>query len=68
MHELIIYLLAGCCYSVLLKDSHPCVEGAMHHDCPICFEVHTIQCFFICMLHFINIPMVGLSLQAHNPK
>lgn len=28
----------GCCYSILLKNSHPCVEGAMHHDCPICFE------------------------------
>uniref|UniRef100_A0A5B7AR75 Putative RING finger and CHY zinc finger domain-containing protein 1 n=1 Tax=Davidia involucrata TaxID=16924 RepID=A0A5B7AR75_DAVIN len=27
-----------CCYSVLLKNSHPCVEGAMHHDCPVCFE------------------------------
>ncbi|KAG6772731.1 hypothetical protein POTOM_024151 [Populus tomentosa] len=28
----------GCCYSNLLKNSHPCVEGAMHHDCPVCFE------------------------------
>ncbi|KAI7996589.1 putative E3 ubiquitin-protein ligase RZFP34 [Camellia lanceoleosa] len=28
----------GCCYSVLLKNSHPCVEGAMHNDCPVCFE------------------------------
>ncbi|KAE9452270.1 hypothetical protein C3L33_15830, partial [Rhododendron williamsianum] len=28
-----------CCYSVLLKNCHPCVEGAMHHDCPVCFEV-----------------------------
>ncbi|XP_022749570.1 probable E3 ubiquitin-protein ligase RZFP34 isoform X2 [Durio zibethinus] len=28
----------GCCYSILPKNSHPCVEGAMHHDCPICFE------------------------------
>ncbi|GMH11867.1 hypothetical protein Nepgr_013708 [Nepenthes gracilis] len=27
-----------CCYSVVLKNSHPCVEGAMHHDCPVCFE------------------------------
>ncbi|CAL5371883.1 unnamed protein product [Camellia sinensis] len=27
-----------CCYSVLLKNSHPCVEGAMHNDCPVCFE------------------------------
>nr|GMC49011.1 probable E3 ubiquitin-protein ligase RZFP34 [Ipomoea batatas] len=22
----------------VLKNSHPCVEGAMHDDCPICFE------------------------------
>ncbi|KAL5547204.1 hypothetical protein UlMin_006891 [Ulmus minor] len=27
-----------CCYSILLKNSHPCVEGVMHHDCPVCFE------------------------------
>uniref|UniRef100_A0A0C9RML4 TSA: Wollemia nobilis Ref_Wollemi_Transcript_10631_761 transcribed RNA sequence n=1 Tax=Wollemia nobilis TaxID=56998 RepID=A0A0C9RML4_9CONI len=28
----------GCCHSILLKDSHPCVERAMHHNCPVCFE------------------------------
>ncbi|GKV46311.1 hypothetical protein SLEP1_g53300 [Rubroshorea leprosula] len=28
----------GCCYSTVLKDSHNCVEKAMHHDCPVCFE------------------------------
>ncbi|CAI0444513.1 unnamed protein product [Linum tenue] len=28
----------GCCYSIHLRNSHPCVEGAMHHDCPVCFE------------------------------
>ncbi|KAH8505713.1 hypothetical protein H0E87_012794 [Populus deltoides] len=28
----------GCCYSTLLKDSHNCVERAMHHNCPVCFE------------------------------
>ncbi|TXG62070.1 hypothetical protein EZV62_013433 [Acer yangbiense] len=28
----------GCCYSILLKNSHPCIEGAMHHDCPVCCE------------------------------
>ncbi|XP_051152472.1 E3 ubiquitin-protein ligase RZFP34-like [Andrographis paniculata] len=27
-----------CCYSNLLKDSHKCVERAMHHNCPVCFE------------------------------
>uniref|UniRef100_A0A0D9VPI3 CHY-type domain-containing protein n=1 Tax=Leersia perrieri TaxID=77586 RepID=A0A0D9VPI3_9ORYZ len=28
----------GCCYSYVLKDSHRCVERAMHHNCPVCFE------------------------------
>ncbi|CAB4317720.1 unnamed protein product [Prunus armeniaca] len=27
-----------CCYSKVLKDSHNCVEKAMHHNCPVCFE------------------------------
>ncbi|KAL1549388.1 E3 ubiquitin-protein ligase RZFP34 [Salvia divinorum] len=27
-----------CCYSNVLKDSHICIERAMHHNCPICFE------------------------------
>nr|XP_043610719.1 E3 ubiquitin-protein ligase RZFP34 isoform X2 [Erigeron canadensis] len=28
----------GCCYSKEIKDSHFCMERAMHHDCPICYE------------------------------
>ncbi|WOL09904.1 E3 ubiquitin-protein ligase [Canna indica] len=28
----------GCCYSNSLMDSHQCVERAMHHNCPVCFE------------------------------
>lgn len=28
----------GCCYSKKIKDTHVCVERAMHHDCPICSE------------------------------
>ncbi|KAF5744781.1 zinc finger family protein [Tripterygium wilfordii] len=28
----------GCCYSKMMKDSHRCVERAMHHNCPVCFE------------------------------
>ncbi|KQK23675.1 E3 ubiquitin-protein ligase RZFP34 isoform X3 [Brachypodium distachyon] len=28
----------GCCYSFVLKDSHRCVDRAMHQNCPICFE------------------------------
>ncbi|XP_003606334.3 E3 ubiquitin-protein ligase RZFP34 [Medicago truncatula] len=28
----------GCCYSVEIKEGHNCVERAMHHNCPICFE------------------------------
>jgi hypothetical protein len=39
IHVYIFDLDEGCCYSILLKNSHPCVEGAMHHDCPVCFEV-----------------------------
>ncbi|RXH80801.1 hypothetical protein DVH24_004715 [Malus domestica] len=36
--DISIYIL-GCCYSNALKDSHNCVEKAMHHNCPVCFEV-----------------------------
>lgn len=32
------FQIAGCCYSITLKNSHLCVEGTMHHDCPVCFE------------------------------
>lgn len=28
----------GCCYGISLKDTHTCVEKAMHHNCPVCFE------------------------------
>ncbi|KAK2380204.1 CHY-type/CTCHY-type/RING-type Zinc finger protein [Trifolium repens] len=28
----------GCCYSKDLKERHHCIERAMHHNCPICFE------------------------------
>ncbi|CAN4117148.1 unnamed protein product [Withania somnifera] len=28
----------GCCYSKLIKESHFCIERAMHHNCPVCFE------------------------------
>ncbi|KAI8006960.1 E3 ubiquitin-protein ligase RZFP34 [Camellia lanceoleosa] len=28
----------GCCYSRLMKDSHICIEKAMRHNCPVCFE------------------------------
>ncbi|KAL6842331.1 hypothetical protein ACP4OV_027758 [Aristida adscensionis] len=30
--------ICGCCYSNVLKDFHNCVERAMHHNCPVCFE------------------------------
>lgn len=38
-YPVLYFQIAGCCYSMILKNSHPCVEGAMHHDCPVCFEV-----------------------------
>ncbi|KAG9449526.1 hypothetical protein H6P81_009491 [Aristolochia fimbriata] len=28
----------GCCYSNWCKGFHRCIEKAMHHDCPVCFE------------------------------
>ncbi|KAL8139031.1 hypothetical protein V2J09_005032 [Rumex salicifolius] len=28
----------GCCYSKLMEGAHNCVEKAMHHNCPVCFE------------------------------
>ncbi|CAD6202024.1 unnamed protein product [Miscanthus lutarioriparius] len=28
----------GCCYTSLLKDSHRCVDRAMHNNCPVCIE------------------------------
>ncbi|XP_027345850.1 E3 ubiquitin-protein ligase RZFP34 isoform X2 [Abrus precatorius] len=28
----------GCCYSKVMETGHRCVEGAMHHNCPVCFE------------------------------
>eukprot|EP00249_Psilotum_nudum_P008965 c21623_g1_i2 orf=993-1571(+) len=27
-----------CCYSIMLRGNHSCVERAMHHNCPVCFE------------------------------
>lgn len=36
-----VYFCLGCCYSVEIKEGHNCVERAMHHNCPICFEVKT---------------------------
>ncbi|CAL5429136.1 unnamed protein product [Camellia sinensis] len=35
-----------CCSSVFLNNSHPGVEGAMHHDCPVFFEVCRITRVF----------------------
>ncbi|KAF9617419.1 hypothetical protein IFM89_036340 [Coptis chinensis] len=38
-HEIFFHCYkCGCCYSVHLKNSHPCVEGAMHPDCLVCFD------------------------------
>lgn len=48
-----IFDYEGCCYSILLKNSHPCVEGAMHHDCPVCFEV--IHASFLSFSSWCNI-------------
>lgn len=45
---------AGCCYSALLKTSHPCVERAMHQDCPVCFEVRTHVPLFLLSSFFFS--------------
>ena len=39
---LILFPASGCCYSKVMEDKHRCVEGAMHHNCPVCFEVKRI--------------------------
>lgn len=28
----------GSCYTIALLNSHPCVENAMHQNCPVCVE------------------------------
>ncbi|GLT80754.1 hypothetical protein SLA2020_521780 [Shorea laevis] len=28
----------GCCYSKSMKDTHRCVQRAMHHNCAVCLE------------------------------
>ncbi|KAJ3682548.1 hypothetical protein LUZ60_015121 [Juncus effusus] len=30
--------ICECCYSNSLKESHKCLEKAMHHNCPVCLE------------------------------
>ncbi|PNX93897.1 RING finger and CHY zinc finger domain-containing protein 1-like, partial [Trifolium pratense] len=35
-HDLL--LSVDCCYSSSMKDSHRCIEKAMHQNCPVCFE------------------------------
>lgn len=47
--------VAGCCYSKLMKDGHRCIERAMHHSCPVCFEVRksrTIFCLCLLVEHY----------------
>lgn len=28
----------NCCYAVMMRDSHRCIENSMHSNCPVCFE------------------------------
>lgn len=52
----------GCCYSNVLKDSHQCIERAMHHNCPVCFEylfdstkdISVLQCGHTIHLECLN--------------
>ncbi|OEL28823.1 E3 ubiquitin-protein ligase MIEL1 [Dichanthelium oligosanthes] len=51
----------GCCYSNVLKDSHRCVERAMHHNCPVCFEdISVLQCGHTIHLECMN------EMRAHH--
>ncbi|XP_028066987.1 probable E3 ubiquitin-protein ligase RZFP34 [Camellia sinensis] len=34
----LFFLLQVVRYSRLMKDSYICIEKAMHHNCPVCFE------------------------------
>nr|CAB3499486.1 unnamed protein product [Digitaria exilis] len=57
-----------CCYSNVLKDSHRCVERAMHHNCPVCFEylfdstkdISVLQCGHTIHLECMN------EMRAHH--
>ncbi|KAE8692502.1 PGPD14 isoform 3 [Hibiscus syriacus] len=37
-----------CCYSMILKNSHSCVEKAMHHNCAVCFEASLKRSRYSC--------------------
>uniref|UniRef100_A0A0D9XKA6 CHY-type domain-containing protein n=1 Tax=Leersia perrieri TaxID=77586 RepID=A0A0D9XKA6_9ORYZ len=58
----------GCCYSNVLRDSHHCVERAMHHNCPVCFEylfdstkdISVLQCGHTIHLECLN------EMRAHH--
>lgn len=33
----------GCCYAMQLFQNHRCIQGAMHHNCPVCLEVRYLS-------------------------
>lgn len=43
LRKLIILFLIGSCYSLGLRDNHPCIEDSMKNYCPVCYEVPTFQ-------------------------
>lgn len=49
----ILFQIEGCCYSNILKTSNPCIEWALLHDCPVCFDVIRLFLVIIYCLHFI---------------
>ncbi|XP_078427639.1 E3 ubiquitin-protein ligase RZFP34-like isoform X2 [Wolffia australiana] len=46
----------GCCYSNSLRDSHRCIEKALQHNCPICFE------YLFDSVKHISVPKCGHTL------
>ncbi|KAK9124120.1 hypothetical protein Sjap_013722 [Stephania japonica] len=59
----------GSCYDKSLEDCHPCVERAMHHNCPVCFEylfdstkdISVLQCGHT--IHLECLKEMGLRFQ-----
>lgn len=43
-----------CCYSKVMEEGHRCVERAMHHNCPVCFEVKPITSTILVWIFFFK--------------
>ncbi|KAK9158641.1 hypothetical protein Scep_005215 [Stephania cephalantha] len=65
----IVIDVVSCCYDKSLEDCHPCVERAMHHNCPVCLEylfdstkdISVLQCGHT--IHLECLKEMGLRFQ-----